>query len=127
MREWMASAPETNKRSDLFIGTKIGPGGGCWPLGYNESIAQAKMIIGYYNQLPSQLPTANITQVDLLMVHWPINCGPCAVPVRRGTMCARCFCAPQSANPAGCSAPPPTPGHGGRTLPEHDTNDRPSL
>ena len=85
------------------------------------------MIIGYYNQLPSQLPTANITQVDLLMVHWPINCCPCAVPVRRGTMCARCFCAPQSANPAGCSAPPPTPGHGGRTLPEHDTNDRPSL
>ena len=46
MREWMASAPETNKRSDLFIGTKIGPGGGCWPLGYNESIAQAKIAQG---------------------------------------------------------------------------------
>ena len=30
MREWMASAPATNKREDLFIGTKVGPGGACW-------------------------------------------------------------------------------------------------
>jgi hypothetical protein len=41
MREWMAADPQTNKREELFIGSKIGPGGGCWPLGYNESIAQA--------------------------------------------------------------------------------------
>ena len=44
---------------------------------YKESINQARMIIGYYNQLPSQKPTSNITQLDLLFVHWPINCGPC--------------------------------------------------
>jgi diketogulonate reductase-like aldo/keto reductase len=30
MREWMAAAPATNKREDLFIGTKVGPGGACW-------------------------------------------------------------------------------------------------
>ena len=42
-------------------------------------IAQAKMIIDYYNELLSIGPTANITQLDLLLIHWPINCGPCAV------------------------------------------------
>ena len=45
MREWMASSPVSNRREELFIGSKIGPGGACWPLGYNQSIAQAKMII----------------------------------------------------------------------------------
>lgn len=50
------------------------------PLGYNESIAQAKMILGFYNELPStQMPTTNITQLDMLIIHWPVNCGPCAV------------------------------------------------
>lgn len=79
MREWMAASPKANRRADLFIETKIGPGGGCWPLGYNESIAQAKMIIDSYNELPSSSPTNNITQLDLLLIHWPINCGACAI------------------------------------------------
>ena len=79
MREWMAADPATNTRADLFIASKIGPGGACWPLGYNESINQAKMIVGYYNALPSVAPTANITQLDLLLIHWPVNYGPCAI------------------------------------------------
>ena len=79
MREWMSSDPRLNTRDSLFLGTKIGPGGACWPLGYNESIAQAKTILGYYNQLPSSAPSPNITKLDLLMIHWPINCGPCAI------------------------------------------------
>ena len=79
MREWLASAPATHKREDLFIASKVGPGGAAWPLGYNESIAQAKMIIGYYNELRSVMPTTNITQLDLLLIHWPVNCGPCPV------------------------------------------------
>ena len=95
MREWMAAGP-SNKREDLFIGTKIGPGGECWPLGYNESIAQAKMIIGYYNQLPSPMPTENVTQLDLLMIHWPINCGPCAIPGRIAAAAAAAGAAAES-------------------------------
>lgn len=79
MREWIAADPANNQRSELFIASKIGPGGACWPLGYNESIAQAKMIIGYYNQLPSPMPTTNITQLDLLLIHWPVNFGPCSI------------------------------------------------
>ena len=55
MREWMASDPAANRRADLFIGSKIGPGGACWPLGYKESINQAKMILGYYNSLSPRL------------------------------------------------------------------------
>jgi diketogulonate reductase-like aldo/keto reductase len=80
MREWMAADPANHKRSELFIGSKIGPGGACWPLGYNESIAQAKMIITYYNSLPSPMPTVNITRLDLLLIHWPVNYGPCSIP-----------------------------------------------
>jgi|EP01043_Picozoa_sp_COSAG02_P014793 diketogulonate reductase-like aldo/keto reductase len=83
MREWMAG-DAANRREDLFIASKIGPGGACWPLGYNESINQAKMILDYYNQLPSPMPTPNITQLDLLLIHWPINCGPCAVGSAHG-------------------------------------------
>jgi diketogulonate reductase-like aldo/keto reductase len=52
--------------------------GACFPLGYNESIQQAKAIIGYYNSLQ---PSKNaITQLDLLLVHWPVNYGPCPLP-----------------------------------------------
>jgi alpha-L-fucosidase len=79
MREWMAADPAEHQRSSLFIGSKIGPGGACWPLGYNESIAQANMILGYYNALPSIMPTPNITQLDVLLVHWPTNFGPCSI------------------------------------------------
>ena len=42
-------------------------------------LAQAKMTIGYYNQLRSPAPTPAIKHLDLLLIHWPINCGPCAV------------------------------------------------
>ena len=79
MREWMASDPAANTREDLFIASKIGPGGAAWPLGFNESINQAKMILGYYNELPSQSPspTSNITHLDLLLVHWPVGYGQC--------------------------------------------------
>lgn len=79
MREWMAARPAEHPRSSLFIGSKIGPGGACWPLGYNESISQAKMIIESYNALPSNMPTPNITQLDVLLVHWPTNFGPCSI------------------------------------------------
>jgi hypothetical protein len=37
------------------------------------------MTIGYYNQLRSPAPTPAIKHLDLLLIHWPINCGPCAV------------------------------------------------
>lgn len=86
MREWMASDPAANRRADLFIGSKIGPGGACWPLGYNESINQAKMILGYYNSLPPVSPAPNITQLDLLLVHWPVNSGPCPHQPGKGTI-----------------------------------------
>ena len=127
MREWMAASPGTNKREDLFITSKVGPGGACWPLGFNESIAQAKLILGYYNELPlgpsPPLPTTadaattagatpartplprsasanvNITQLDMLIIHWPLNCGPCSLlcpgELRRGrSPCARVRCSP---------------------------------
>jgi diketogulonate reductase-like aldo/keto reductase len=75
MRQWMAETG--SRRSELFIGSKIGPGGACFPLGFNESIAQAKAIIGYYNELPipHSANSTNITQLDTLLVHWPVN-GP---------------------------------------------------
>ena len=85
MREWMAS-DAANRREDLFIGSKIGPGGACWPLGYNESINQARMILGYYNSLPPVSPAPNITQLDLLLVHWPVNYGPCPQQPGKGTI-----------------------------------------
>ena len=74
MREWMVGGG--SPRSDLFIVSKAGPGGACFPMGYNESIQQARTIIDYYNQVSVQ-GSANITQLDLLLVHWPVNYGPC--------------------------------------------------
>jgi diketogulonate reductase-like aldo/keto reductase len=75
MREWIADGGD---RAELFIGSKVGPGGACWPLGYNESISQAKMILGYYNQLNSTAgrsppAVASVGQLDTLLVHWPVN------------------------------------------------------
>jgi len=80
MREWMVGGG--SPRSDLFIVSKAGPGGACFPMGYNESIQQARTIIDYYNQVSVQ-GSANITQLDLLLVHWPVNYGPCG-PLPKG-------------------------------------------
>jgi aryl-alcohol dehydrogenase-like predicted oxidoreductase len=64
---------------------QVGPGGACFPLGRNESIEQAKEIIQSYNQLtPSTGPA--ITELDLLLVHWPVNYGPCSVPAGHKTI-----------------------------------------
>jgi len=62
------------------------------------------MIIGYYNQLPSSVPTANVTELDLLLIHWPINCGPCAVP---GTPDGHCPTTIPTTDPA-CDVKLPT-------------------
>ena len=55
-------------REDVFIVSKTGPGGLAWPLGYNETISQAEEIVANYST----------TYVDLLLVHWPVNYGPCS-------------------------------------------------
>ena len=75
MREWIADGGD---RAELFIGSKIGPGGACWPLGHNESITQAKMIVGFYDELNSSAgrsPPAvgSVGQLDTLLIHWPVN------------------------------------------------------
>eukprot|EP00041_Stephanoeca_diplocostata_P023807 m.592665 g.592665 ORF g.592665 m.592665 type:complete len:717 (-) comp22391_c0_seq19:490-2640(-) len=55
-------------RKDIFIESKIGPGGLAWPLGYNETLSQAREILQNYST----------TYVDLLLIHWPTNYGPCS-------------------------------------------------
>eukprot|EP00035_Acanthoeca_spectabilis_P033361 m.23256 g.23256 ORF g.23256 m.23256 type:complete len:209 (+) comp5921_c0_seq1:13-639(+) len=55
-------------REDVFIVSKTGPGGLAWPLGYNETLQQAKEIVANYST----------TYVDLLLIHWPTNYGPCS-------------------------------------------------
>jgi 2,5-diketo-D-gluconate reductase A len=73
-------------RSEVFIVSKTGPGatltyfqyypttltyysgGLSWPLGYNETIAQAEAIVANYSS----------SYVDLLLIHWPVNYGPCS-------------------------------------------------
>lgn len=60
-------------RSDLFIVSKIGPGGLSFPLGFNESQMQARGIVANYSG-----GSRMITAVDLLLVHWPVNYGPCS-------------------------------------------------
>ena len=55
-------------RSEVFIVSKTGPGGLAWPLGYNETIAQAEQIVSNYST----------SYVDLLLIHWPTNYGPCS-------------------------------------------------
>ena len=69
-------------RSAIFIGSKIGPGGLCYPLGYNEAQAQARGIVANYSGARggSSSPAAGhgaISFVDLLLIHWPTNYGPC--------------------------------------------------
>lgn len=39
-----------------------------WPLGYNETIEQAEQIVANYST----------SYVDLLLIHWPVNYGPCS-------------------------------------------------
>lgn len=36
-------------REDVFIVSKTGPGGLAWPLGYNETLQQAKEIVANYS------------------------------------------------------------------------------
>jgi diketogulonate reductase-like aldo/keto reductase len=55
-------------RSEVFITSKTGPGGLAWPLGYNETLDQAKQIVANYST----------SYVDLLLIHWPTNYGPCS-------------------------------------------------
>ena len=55
-------------RSEIFITSKTGPGGLAWPLGYNETLDQARQIVANYST----------TYVDLLLIHWPTNYGPCS-------------------------------------------------
>lgn len=57
-------------RSELFIVSKTGPGGLAYPLGYNETLQQAREIVRNYST----------PYVDLLLVHWPTNYGPCNYP-----------------------------------------------
>lgn len=55
-------------RKEVFIVSKTGPGGLAWPLGYNETINQAREIVKNYS----------VSAVDLLLIHWPTNYGPCS-------------------------------------------------
>lgn len=57
-------------RESIFIESKIGPGGLAWPLGYNESLAQAQGILANYSGPDG---AAEIGSVDLLLVHWPVG------------------------------------------------------
>ena len=45
MREWLNQPGSGNARGDLFIESKIGPGGACFPLGYDEAVSQAHGIV----------------------------------------------------------------------------------
>jgi len=53
-------------RAEVFIVSKVGPGGLPLPLGYNETLAQAKQILADLND----------TYVDLLLVHEPFSYWP---------------------------------------------------
>ncbi len=53
-------------RSDVFIVSKIGPGGLPYPLGFNETLSQAAQILAELND----------TYVDLLLVHEPFSYWP---------------------------------------------------
>lgn len=55
-------------REDVFIVSKTGPGGLPYPLGYNETHDQAKQIVANYS----------LEYVDLILIHWPVNYGPCS-------------------------------------------------
>ena len=59
------------QRSSAFIGSKVGPGGLPWPLGFNESQAQVRGIVANYSCGG---------HVDLVLIHWPTNYGPCSYP-----------------------------------------------
>ena len=50
-------------RSDVFVTSKVGPGGVPFPLGFNETMAQAKRIL---SDISSEY-------VDLLLVHEPFS------------------------------------------------------
>lgn len=54
-------------RSEVFFESKIGPGGLPWPLGFNETLQQGRDIARNYST----------SYVDLLLIHWPVNYGPC--------------------------------------------------
>lgn len=53
-------------RSDVFLVSKIGPGGLPLPLGYNETLKQAAQILAELND----------TYIDLLLVHEPFSYWP---------------------------------------------------
>ena len=55
-------------RAEIFITSKTGPGGLAWPLGFNETLDQAKQIVA----------NCSSPYVDLLLIHWPTNYGPCS-------------------------------------------------
>merc|ERR1711971_481408 len=55
-------------RNQIFITSKTGPGGLCFPIGYNETLRQAEEI----------LRSLSTPYVDLLLVHWPVNWDPWA-------------------------------------------------
>jgi hypothetical protein len=55
-------------RDEVFIVSKTGPGGLAWPLGYNETLQQASGIVANYST----------SYVDLMLIHWPVNYGPCS-------------------------------------------------
>jgi diketogulonate reductase-like aldo/keto reductase len=61
-------------RSDVFIVSKTGPGGLAFPLGYNETLQQARGIVANY----SEAGVGSVSSVDLLLIHWPVNYGPCS-------------------------------------------------
>ena len=61
--------PKFQLFSDLFNFslTQTGPGGLPYPMGYNETLQQAKEICANYST----------PYIDLLLIHWPVNYGPC--------------------------------------------------
>jgi glycerol 2-dehydrogenase (NADP+) len=58
------------KRSAIWITSKTGPGGYHFPLGYNDTIAQADEILTNYST----------TYLDLLLIHGPVIQTPFVVP-----------------------------------------------
>ena len=53
-------------RAEVFLTSKVGPGGVAFPLGYNETLAQAARILNDFNT----------SYVDLLLVHEPFSYWP---------------------------------------------------
>jgi len=51
-----------SERKDFFIESKIGPGGLAFPLGYNESINQAKYILANYSNSGKEIGISHSTQ-----------------------------------------------------------------